>query len=114
MSYIIVKLAKPVALLAVSTAAWYGQTKWREANRALKIEGKSKAELGKLFDSIDEDGNGTIDESELKHALEKAGVHMSHMDLKSMINSADENHDGKISKEEFLHICVKIQSPKQH
>ena len=60
-----------------------------------------------LFDKIDTDKSGYIDVSELDFGLKASGLSMTSYELKSMMDFADDNHDGKISKEEFVNIVDK-------
>ncbi len=66
-----------------------------------------KEDLANLFDKIDADHSGFIDVNELDHALKATGEKFRSFEIKSMMDAADENHDGKISKEEFLHMWEK-------
>jgi Ca2+-binding EF-hand superfamily protein len=65
----------------------------------------SKLELAKLkaiFDSLDKDQSGGLDEFELKAAMERAGQKtVSSGDLKSMMLEADKDGNGVIDFTEF-------------
>jgi len=45
------------------------------------------------FDAIDKDGDGTIDEYELKRLLEEMGEKPTHDELTKMINDVNPNDD---------------------
>jgi len=72
-------------------------------------EGEFKSddfELEKVFNQIDTDHSGYIDDAELKNALGKRGIKVSALDIQNMIADADatgaeEVPDGKVSFEEF-------------
>lgn len=55
-----------------------------------------------LFNSIDLDRNGYLDEQELARAFEKANVYMKDWEIRRLMSKADENHDGLIDFEEFI------------
>ncbi len=61
-------------------------------------------ELNTLFDRIDKDHSGSIDRQELIKALEASGLKLSGYRVDAMMKAADENNDGSISREEFLHV----------
>ena len=48
---------------------------------------------------FDIDGNGLIDEKELKTTMKNLGESVSKSDVKAMIKAADKNGDGKIDYE---------------
>lgn len=117
MSYVFVKVLKPALIVGTSVAVGaytaYGYKQWGKAETALHIKGMNDKQLQDLFDAIDEDHNGKIDEKELSHALTRGGLKASRINVPSMISAADDNHDGFISKEEFVHICKRLQSENQ-
>jgi Ca2+-binding EF-hand superfamily protein len=43
------------------------------------------------FSEIDTDGNGQIDATEMKAAMEKAGISLTAKELKAMMDEADED-----------------------
>lgn len=103
---------KPISVIVIGTYASYGLYEWNRAEDALKIKGKSIDELAKLFDEIDENKNGSIDLTELEHALKRSNSKdkFSKTQLRAMINRADVDHDGLISKEEFINICEELHT----
>ena len=54
-----------------------------------------------IFNKIDTDGGGTVDEDELYTALKASGIEVTRDGLKQMIAVVDENADGEISKDEW-------------
>ena len=63
-----------------------------------------------VFRKIDTDKSGSIDEGELKKFLEdQLHIQGSRIKAHQMLEIADENHDGKISEEEFMHMMRKLQ-----
>ncbi|CAB9509080.1 K(+) antiporter GerN [Seminavis robusta] len=54
-----------------------------------------------LFDKIDADGGGTVDEDELYEALVAAGVKITRANLATMIAMVDDNNDGEVDREEW-------------
>jgi len=56
-------------------------------------------EMRQAFRVFDIDGNGVIDEHELKITMFNLGENLSDCDVKQMIKLADRNGDGKIDYE---------------
>lgn len=59
-------------------------------------------EMRQAFRVFDIDGNGVIDENELKVTMFNLGEDLSDCEVKQMIKLADRNGDGKIDYEEFI------------
>ncbi|KAF4524670.1 hypothetical protein B566_EDAN012252 [Ephemera danica] len=57
--------------------------------------------LGKLFKTLDIDGNGRIDVRDLTQALHDTGVHQGY--AKKFIERSDLNQSGDVSLAEFIH-----------
>jgi hypothetical protein len=71
----------------------------------------SVEKIREIFNAIDTDGNGTIDESELGRALEKMGCGRQHVGvIEKLILDVDQNADGKIDFEEFTTIVKTFQA----
>ena len=60
--------------------------------------------FGRLFDAIDDDHSGYLEEAEGKAYLSCSGCAAEELDYcwDDLVRAADENGDGRISKEEFL------------
>ncbi|XP_052762548.1 neo-calmodulin-like [Mya arenaria] len=56
------------------------------------------------FRTFDKDGNGYIDEKELRIAMKKLGEALTDKELDDMMKQADVDEDGKINYEEFVKI----------
>lgn len=77
-----------------------------------RVQGRSSGEHGRNVEELEEmrqafrvfdiDGNGVIDENELKITMFNLGENLSDCDVKQMIKLADRNGDGKIDYEEFI------------
>jgi len=63
-----------------------------------------EAELRAIFKEFDIDGDGYIQEEELRQVMLKMGHNPSEDEIKAMFKAADLNKDGKISFEEFTEI----------
>jgi len=69
--------------------------------------------IRRVFKKFDEDGNGYIDPSELKHLLEETyrglGIKkvITDRDVEHYLNLVDSNHDGKVSLQEFENLFLK-------
>ena len=66
------------------------------------------SELESVFAAIDTDGNGHLDDQELKKAFEDIGKPISDEKLEIAMKTIDANHDGKISLDEFKNIVVLV------
>jgi len=74
-----------------------------------RMQGRSSGEHGRNAEELEEmrqafrvfdiDGNGVIDENELKITMFNLGENLSDCDVKQMIKLADRNGDGKIDYE---------------
>ena len=61
-----------------------------------------------VFDEFDIDQNGYIEKGEFRDTLNQMGISVNDAQLKRLMELFDENHDEKISKEEFLKMVKKI------
>ncbi|KAG2500801.1 hypothetical protein HYH03_001563 [Edaphochlamys debaryana] len=71
------------------------------------LEGVTEAEMMALFQSIDVDGSGAIDVSELQTALEMMGIHKSEDEVTEMMEGVDEDGSGELEFAEFRAILRK-------
>jgi len=62
------------------------------------------ADLQAVFKQFDIDGDGYIQEEELRQVMTKMGQNPTDEEIKAMFKAADLNRDGKISFEEFIEI----------
>ena len=73
-------------------------------------EVEDHVKLREVFDGIDLDGGGTIDAEELKAALKNAGREQTDAQIRQMMRICDEDGDGDIGFEEFVHIMKVINA----
>ncbi|XP_052797877.1 plastin-3-like [Mya arenaria] len=66
-------------------------------------------ELREQFDSLDADGNGTIELEEIGRALELAGLKIPQYKVRKIIDDFDKNKDGKIDMNEFRTLYSKLK-----
>lgn len=66
------------------------------AKNAEEAKRREENEMRQAFRVFDHDGNGLIDEKELKTTMKNLGENLSKNDVKAMIKAADKNGDGKI------------------
>ena len=94
-------VGKKAAVVAGGAAvAAYSTYQWQQAKDKLGGAGElDDAKVDKIFAEIDKDRSGAIDAAELKAALERAGLNSNAIGV--MLNAADANRDGTLSKEEF-------------
>jgi hypothetical protein len=70
----------------------------------------SHEKIKAIFDAIDKDGSGAIEEAELGKALEEMGCGRLHVgEIEKLILEVDQNADGKIDIEEFTTIVKAFQ-----
>lgn len=83
---------------------------WKKARKALmdkigaeaiKSTAGTKTRAAEIFKEMDADGNGSIDQAELKAAFAAAGVNLTAKEAQTMMHEADEDGDGFIDAEEF-------------
>ncbi|KAM9715528.1 parvalbumin 9 isoform 1-T3 [Menidia menidia] len=68
------------------------------------LSSKTPKEIKDVFQILDEDNSGYIEESELKFFLQRfvpGARTLTEAEAKSFISSADDNSDGKIGADEF-------------
>lgn len=94
-----------------------GTWKWKKAmsklqgafsERSSLLIGDSSTEeeqLGAIFDQIDTDQSGTIDAEELVLALQSVGIEMTEREGLQMMQYADTDGDGTLSREEFFEVA---------
>jgi hypothetical protein len=106
------KFWKPTAVAGATVYGAYGTYQWNNAKSVLHVDGR-KEELEIVFDSIDANKSGFINVDDLSKALNKSGKMFSAGDVKAMLAVADLDHDGKLSKKEFVQMCERVTSSKQ-
>ena len=61
-----------------------------------------------IFDTLDIDGDETIDANELKTGLEQSRtIKLTQFKLKALMRAADANHDNCIDRDEWKELAVK-------
>ncbi|KAI8988117.1 hypothetical protein BDF20DRAFT_853918 [Mycotypha africana] len=64
-------------------------------------------EIKETFRVFDNDGNGYISETELRHIMASVGEKLSQNELDAMLREADVDGDGQINYEEFVKMLAK-------
>eukprot|EP00164_Ancoracysta_twista_P008958 GFYU01013112.1.p1 GENE.GFYU01013112.1~~GFYU01013112.1.p1 ORF type:complete len:158 (+),score=53.99 GFYU01013112.1:62-535(+) len=67
-------------------------------------------ELRGMFDMIDADGSGVIDQEEMKDLLRMLGMEASASDVEKLLKEADEDQSGTVDFGEFMSIMTKSQA----
>lgn len=70
-------------------------------------EKDTKEEILKAFRLFDDDDTGKISFKNLKRVAKELGENLTDEELQEMIDEADRDGDGEVSKEEFLRIMKK-------
>ena len=77
---------------------------------ALRFYESSGADVDKLFDTFDTDGNGYIDLQELMACAVICGVGFSNMgSAEETFKTLDEDKDGKITRDEFKRWLLSVE-----
>ncbi len=85
-----------------------------EIKAILEDQSKIDAVVGDVFNTFDKDGNGFIEEDELKAAVAEfskgAGGDgdVGEDQIKDALKGLDQNNDGKLDKSEFAALVVEI------
>lgn len=82
--------------------AFAGLMSRSRAKNAEEARRREDQEMRQAFRVFDLDGNGLIDEKELKTTMRNLGENVDKNDIKAMIKAADKNGDGKIDYGEFI------------
>ncbi|CAN0145955.1 unnamed protein product, partial [Hapterophycus canaliculatus] len=69
--------------------------------RGASPEKRRRASAQDVFDSLDIDGSGTIDNTELKSLLSAMGVRMNDAELRVALSTVDADGSGDVSFSEF-------------
>mmetsp|Transcript_25647 Transcript_25647/g.59272 ORF Transcript_25647/g.59272 Transcript_25647/m.59272 type:complete len:176 (-) Transcript_25647:91-618(-) len=72
---------------------------------------ESKDGIFKIFDLFDDDNTKTISLKNLKRVAKELGETMSEEELREMIERADSDGDGQITREDFYNIMTKKTFP---
>ncbi|XP_043535705.1 parvalbumin alpha-like [Chiloscyllium plagiosum] len=73
------------------------------------LKKKSTEDVKKVFEILDQDSSGFIEEDELKLVLKSFhanGRELSDSETKALLAAGDEDHDGKIGAEEFAKLVA--------
>jgi len=69
-------------------------------------EGSSRDDVDRVFALFDEKGKGWLDTEDVERAARLLGERMGAREVREMIERADINGDGVISKDEFYHLMT--------
>ena len=72
-------------------------------------ERKLKGRLHSIFDSIDTDKSGYIEEEELQRAFLSLDIHLSKRQVKELVSKLDRNSDSRVDFDEFFHFFSKLK-----
>lgn len=99
-----------------------GTWKWKKAMTKLQDAFSSRdplltgdfcteeEQLGAIFDQIDVDNSGTIDAEELVMALQSVGIDTTEREGLRMMQYADTDGDGTLSRDEWLQVARECHS----
>jgi calcium-binding protein CML len=73
-----------------------------------------KAELKRVFQMFDRDGDGSITKKELFDSLQNLGIHIPEDELTAMIDKIDINGDGCVDIDEFGGLYTAIMDEQQN
>ncbi len=69
---------------------------------ARTLYGKKLKDAKQAFQVMDKDGDGTLDEAELKQAMERLGVGLTDLQLSKLMRAVDTDGEGTIDYNEFI------------
>ncbi|CEM00649.1 unnamed protein product [Vitrella brassicaformis CCMP3155] len=105
-----------MAFLVRSPSQRYGCFKLYNVLKVLQSARKLRDRdfLNDMFDQIDEDDNGFIDENELHEAVNKyLEVDMELDEVNVLLRQIDKDQNGRIEREEFIDFCNRISTREQ-
>eukprot|EP01084_Bolivina_argentea_P130100 229697_1 len=70
-------------------------------NNVLMLQNLSDIELKYVFDQIDKDGSGNIDDKELQNALRSVGQDFTIQQIDTLIDEVDQDHNKELNFDEF-------------
>ncbi|XP_067876091.1 parvalbumin alpha-like isoform X2 [Heterodontus francisci] len=94
---------------ALSAFATPGSFDHKKFFKMVGLKGKSSEEVKQVFELLDQDKSGFIEEEELKYVLKgfaPEGRDLSESEIKALLAAGDEDHDGKIGAEEFAKLVA--------
>jgi Ca2+-binding EF-hand superfamily protein len=68
--------------------------------------------LGSIFALFDRNQDNYISPHEIRETMQNLGEHIDDNLIEEMMQTADTNHDGRISREEFQKLLVQLHSKK--
>jgi len=98
------KIGQPLLLIGGVIGAYYKKKQWDDAALAFHIDVNTidHKHMIRVFEEIDKDKTGYLSRDELQAGLAKNGMNVSDFQLDHLIEAADTNSDGLISKEEWV------------
>jgi solute carrier family 25 phosphate transporter 23/24/25/41 len=93
----------PVSSMSSINGAHTGTDKTGEFHTFVR---RMEYELRSLFKSIDKNGDGKLDKSELQAAFKKAGLTVSSRKIDQFFDRVDLNHDGVVSFQEWRWVLL--------
>jgi Ca2+-binding EF-hand superfamily protein len=80
--------------------------------RDLLLHGMPRTELVALLEDLfkraDTDGSGYLSRSEFNQCLKEADLGLTRKEINAIMSEIDSDHDGRISYEEFIPLCLEI------
>ncbi|WAR19538.1 CALM-like protein [Mya arenaria] len=74
--------------------------------------GDPETELKEAFAVFDKNGDGKVSSEEIRVVVESLGGKMTNAELENMLREVDENNDGYLDYEEFVHIWMGDEKPE--
>ena len=97
------KLVSLLGLIAVS----YGVTLENQTQLDAQMDAATKASYKFVFDYLDTDKSGGLNQSELTTAMSMLGMSGGASSAAGMMKTGDKNGDGKITFEEYIGLMSK-------
>nr|BBJ06081.1 parvalbumin [Squatina japonica] len=94
---------------ALTTFKAPGSFDYKKFFQLVGLKGKTAGEVKAVFDILDKDQSGFIEEDELRSVLKGFGPEgrdLSESETQALLAAGDEDHDGKIGADEFAKLVA--------
>uniref|UniRef100_A0A7S2U3J4 Calmodulin n=1 Tax=Lotharella oceanica TaxID=641309 RepID=A0A7S2U3J4_9EUKA len=76
--------------------------------RKLQSDDDGEADIERIFQIFDKDGDGYINYDDLSGVMKDLGEELTDDEIRDMMHQADTSHDGKIDYQEFMSLMMSL------